>query len=103
MQIEGYRDVPPNCNFVCICYCVGSLVQTAQLWNNNIDLAQLKLRNLGFVVNSSFDNCGACGLNFSLLTDVIYFVIYAFSSLMLLVWWQEEHPAYKKLSDEVLV
>jgi len=27
---------------------------------------------------------------------------YAFSGLMLLVGWQEEHPACKKLNDDVL-
>jgi len=30
-------------------------------------------------------------------------VCYAFSALMLLVAWHEEHPTHKKLSVEVLV
>ena len=32
----------------------------------------------------------------------IYWLVLAFSALTLLVGWQEEHPARKKTSDEVL-
>jgi len=35
--------------------------------------------------------------------DLVLLASFAFSAVTLLVEWQEEHPAHKKLSDEVLV
>ena len=36
------------------------------------------------------------------IISLLSLVSLAFSALTLLVGWQEEHPAHKKLSDEVL-
>jgi len=42
-----------------------------------------------------------CALD-SIFILVLYILFIAFSALTLLVWWQEGHPACKKLSGGVL-
>jgi len=37
-----------------------------------------------------------------MLLEGFYCILCAFSAMKLMVWCQEEHPASKKLSDEVL-
>jgi len=43
-----------------------------------------------------------CNIMSSLILLYISHILLAFSALMLLVGWQEEHPACKKLSGGVL-
>jgi len=60
--------------------------------------------NISFIPNDVDMNRGMMLSVVMMSTHLMYWTtVCAFSALTLLVGRQEEHPAYKKLSDEVLV